>query len=88
MLNGWLWIVAALLLALAELLLPGYLFLGTAVGVGLMGLALLAGLWAGPFAWALVVTALASAAVMLVLRATLGARRGEVRIWHRDINEN
>ena len=59
MLNGWLWIVAALLLALAELLLPGYLFLGTAVGVGLMGLALLAGLWAGPFAWALVVTALA-----------------------------
>lgn len=86
--NGWLWIIAGLVLALLELLLPGYLFLGTAAAVGIMGVALLLGVWTGGFPAALVVTALLSGAVMLALRRALGVQRGQVRIWDRDINDD
>ena len=54
--NGWLWIIAALLLALIEMILPGYVFLGLAAAVGVMGVVLLAGLWGWGLPAALVVT--------------------------------
>ena len=85
--DGWWWLAAALVLALAEMLLPGYLLLGTAIATGLMGLALLAGLWAGTLPGALVVVALLSGAVWLALRQLAGRREGQVRIWRHDIND-
>lgn len=86
--NGWLWIVAAALIALIELAVPGYAFLGLGVGVAVIGLALLAGLWGGGLPLALLVTALIAAAVMLSLRRLFNHSRGEVRVWRRDINDN
>lgn len=86
--NGWLWLIAALLLALLELALPGWVFVGIAGAVGLMGLALLAGLWAGSLPMALVVTAILSGVIWLVLRRAMGVQQGQVRIWDRDINDN
>ena len=86
--NGWLWIVVALVLAALELALPGWFFLGAAIAVGLMGLALLAGIWTGGLPLALVVTALLTGAIWLALRGIFGTSRGEVRIWTRDINDN
>lgn len=44
-LNGWLWIVAALVLAVLELFLPGWIFMGIAGSVGVMGLLLISGIW-------------------------------------------
>lgn len=85
---GWLWIIAALILALLEIALPGWFFLGIAVAVGVMGLALLAGLWTGGMPVALVVTAVLSGVIWLLLRRIFGTSRGEVRIWTRDINDN
>ena len=86
--SGWLWIVAALVLAALELALPGWFFLGAAIAVGLMGLALLVGLWAGGMPMALVVTAILTGVIWLVLRRAFGTSRGEVKIWDRDINDN
>ena len=86
--NGWLWIIAALVLAALELALPGWFFLGAAIAVGLVGLALLAGLWTGGLPMALVVTAILTGVIWLVLRRIFGTSRGEVRIWDRDINDN
>ena len=86
--NGWLWIVVALVLAALELALPGWFFLGAAIAVGLIGLALLAGIWTGGLPLALVVTALLTGAIWLALRGIFGTSRGEVRIWTRDINDN
>lgn len=86
--NGWLWIIAALVLAALELALPVWLFLGTAIAVLLMGLALLAGLWTGGLPMALVVTALLTGVIWLALRRVFGSSRGEVRIWTRDINDD
>lgn len=86
--NGWLWIIVALLLAGLELALPSWFFLGSAIAVGLMGLLLLAGLWGGSLPVALVVTAALTAVVWLLLRRLMGVHKGQVRIWDRDINDN
>lgn len=85
--NGWIWLIAALLLAAVELLLPGWFFMGMAVAVGVMGLALLAGLWPWGLPVALVVTAALTGAVWLGLRRGLGSARGSVKVWDRDIND-
>ncbi|QRZ13000.1 hypothetical protein JWJ88_10540 [Paracoccus methylovorus] len=86
--NGWIWIIAALILAALELVLPGWFFLGLAGAVLLMGLALVLGLWGGGLPWALVVTAILTGVIWLVLRRVFGKNRGEVRRWTRDINDN
>lgn len=86
--NGWLWIIAALVLAGLELALPGWFFLGAAIATGLVGLALLLGLWVGGLPMALVVTAILTGVIWLVLRRVFGTSRGEVKIWDRDINDN
>ncbi|TRW95943.1 hypothetical protein FNJ84_13925 [Paracoccus sp. M683] len=86
--NGWLWLIAALVLALLELALPGWLFMGIALAVAIMGLALLAGLWTGGLPVALVVTAILSGVIWLILRRAIGVQKGQVRIWDRDINDN
>ena len=86
--NGWLWIIVALVLAALELALPGWFFLGAAIAVGLVGLALLAGLWTGGLPMALVVTAILTGVIWLILRRIFGTSRGEVKIWDRDINDN
>lgn len=86
--NGWLWVIAALVLALAELILPGYVFMGMAGAVAVMGVLLLTGLWAGGLPAALVVTAVLSGLIWLVLSRMAGVDRSNVRVWHRDINDN
>lgn len=85
--NGWLWLIAALILAGAELLIPGWVFMGLASSVGLMGVLLISGVWTAGLPITLVVTALLSAAVWLVFRRLWPSTRGTVRIWDRDINE-
>ncbi|MDS9466879.1 hypothetical protein RGQ15_04680 [Paracoccus sp. MBLB3053] len=86
--NGWLWVIAALLLGGLEMALPGWFFLGIALATGLMGLAILAGLWTAALPWALVVTAVLSGGIWLLLRRIFGSSRGDVRIWTRDINDD
>lgn len=86
-LNGWLWIIAALILAGLELAVPGWVFLGMAIAVAMMGLLLLADIWTATLPLTLVVTAILSGIVWLVLRRIVGIRKGQVRIWDRDIND-
>jgi membrane protein implicated in regulation of membrane protease activity len=85
--NGWLWLIAALVLAGIELFIPGWAFMGLAAAVGLMGVLLLSGWWTAGLPLTLVVTAILSALVWLVLRRLIGVNKGQVRIWDRDINE-
>ncbi|MDO5641406.1 MAG: hypothetical protein Q4G26_03315 [Paracoccus sp. (in: a-proteobacteria)] len=84
--NGWAWLIAAALLAAVELMIPGYVFLGTAIAVALVGLGLLAGITLGP-PILLIVTGILSLICWFLLRRTMGVRKGQVRIWDRDINE-
>lgn len=86
--NGWIWIIAALILAALELALPGWFFLGSAIAVLLMGIALLIGLWTGGLPMALVITAILTGVIWLGLRRAFGTSKGEVKVWTRDINDN
>lgn len=88
MMNGWLWLLAALVLAGVELALPAWVFLGLAISVALMGVVMLLGLWAFSLPVTLIVTALLSGVIWFGLRRLMGVRQDQVKIWHKDINDN
>lgn len=89
----WVWIAAGLVLAILEVLVPGYLFAGFAVGAvavgGWMGFGLPGSAWMGAgLVNALVVMAAVSVLAWLGLRQVLGVRKGQMKRIDHDINEN
>ncbi len=83
----WVWMVAAGLLAILELVLPAFVFLGFAGGAAITGLLVLVGLLGGSLSLMLAVFAVASLAAWLVLRAVFGRHEGQVKVWDRDVND-
>ncbi|SFS18985.1 NfeD family protein [Yoonia litorea] len=84
----WVWMAAALALATLEVLIPGYIFLGFAVGAAVMGLLMLFGISAGGLALTLAIFAGLSLLSYLAMRKFFGLRSGQVKIWDTDINDN
>lgn len=89
----WAWVVAGVGLAILELFVPGFVFVGFALGAVATGLLIWSGLW--PAGWMgghlshhLLVFAVLSLAFWLALRALLGVRKGQVKVIDRDINED
>jgi membrane protein implicated in regulation of membrane protease activity len=78
---------AALILATLEVLIPGYVFLGFALGAAVMGVLILLGISATGFALTLVIFAALSLLSYIVMRRVFGLRKGQVKIWDTDINE-
>ena len=83
----WAWVVLGLALGVLEILAPGYIFLGFAIGAVLTGIIVALGIPAGVPALILVF-AIASLIAWLILRRTMGVRQGQVKSWDRDINDN
>lgn len=85
----WVWIAAALVLSIIEVFVPVFVFLGMAVGAVVVGVGLAFGLlgWLATPSVLLLIFAAASVSAALVLRAVIGVRRGQVKIWDRDIND-
>ena len=83
----WVWMSGALILATLEVLLPGYIFLGFAIGAALMGLLILFGVSATGLALTLVIFAVLSLISYLVMRKFFALPKGQVKIWDTDINE-
>lgn len=86
----WVWVVGALTLAIVEVLAPAQIFLGFAVGAALTGLALLIGVpgLAGSLPATLLVFAILSLVAWITIRKAVGIRKGQVKVWDRDINED
>lgn len=84
----WVWIVAGFGLGVLEVIVPGYIFLGFAIGAVIIGAAVGLGLLGGNLPLLLLVFAVASLIAWLVLRKTMGVRAGQVKLWDRDINDN
>ena len=79
---------AGLVLAIAEMLIPAWIFLGFAVGAFAMGVMIALGIGSGlSLAWALVVFAVLSLNAYIGLRQLFGIRRSQVKVWDRDIND-
>jgi len=84
----WIWMVAALVLAIAEVLIPGWIFFGFAVGAFFLGSVIWLGIGTGlSMAWTLVIFAVLWLIASILMRQIFGIRRGQVKIWDRDIND-
>lgn len=89
----WVWGVAAIALAVGEVILPSFVLLGFAIGAGAIAMILLMG---GPLAvWLggslpvlLLVFAVVSLVSWLALRRWLGVYKGQVKTFDRDINKD
>lgn len=83
----WVWIVAGFGLGVLEILAPGYIFLGFAVGALLTGVLLGLGVLGGSLPLLLLVFAALSLVTWLVLRRVVGVTDSQAKIWHKDIND-
>ncbi len=86
----WVWMVGALLLAILEVVAPAQIFLGFAVGAAGVGVALLLGVpgLATSAPMMLLAFAVVSLLAWLALRQVLGIRKGQVKHFEHDINED
>ncbi|WP_138466427.1 NfeD family protein [Poseidonocella sp. HB161398] len=90
--DGWIWLLAAVVLGIGEVLLPGYVLLGFAIGAGAMGVVLMAG---GPLAAFLAGSvpalalgfALVSLGAWMALRRWAGGRAARGKRIDYDVNE-
>jgi len=83
----WVWVAFGLGLAIFELLAPGFIFLGFAVGAVVVGVMVAFGV-VFTLPWALLVFALISLVAWVGLRQVFGIRKGQLKTFHRDINED
>ncbi len=83
----WVWMSGALVLATLEVLVPGYIFLGFAIGAAMMGLLILFGVSASGLALTLVIFAVLSLISYLGMRKFFGLKTGQVKIWDTDVND-
>ena len=83
----WVWIVIGFALGVLEVLAPGYIFLGFAVGAVATGVLVGLGVL-GSLPVTLLVFAVASLVAWWVMRLMLGSHASKVKIWDRDINDN
>lgn len=84
----WVWMSAALVLATAEVIIPGWIFLGFAIGALVMGALLLIGVSGLSMSVTLVIFALLSLVAYLAMRKVFGLKTGQVTLFDRDINDN
>ncbi len=83
----WVWVAGGFLLGALEVAVPGFIFLGFAIGAVLTGLTVALGI-THAFAPLVFTWAVLSGLSWLALRAAFGARSGQVNLWDRDINVN
>ena len=84
----WVWVVAGFGLGVLEVLVPGFIFLGFAIGAVLTGVLVGIDVLGANVPLLMLVFAVLSVVAWLALRATMGVRSGQVKLWDRDINDN
>ena len=82
----WVWLSAALVLAILEVLVPGFIFLGFAIGAAAVALILFLPISIGPAAL-LATFAVLSLLAWGVLRRVFRRPDGQARIVRKDVND-
>ncbi len=83
----WLWLIVSLGLAIVELLAPGFLFLGFAIGALAVAMLLLNTSLALTLPALLLIFASLSLVAWLVLRRLFVSGKGQVKTFDYDIND-
>jgi len=84
----WAWVVLGFALGVLEVLAPGYIFLGFAVGAVLTGVLVGFGIAPAGLPALILLFSIASVVAWVTLRKTVGVRKGQVKLWNRDINDD
>ncbi len=82
----WAWVVFGVALGVLEVLVPGFIFLGFAVGAVLVGVLVGIGALGGSVPVLALVFAVLSLGAWVVLRRVVGVTKGQVKVWDKDIN--
>lgn len=83
----WIWLSAALILGILEVLVPGFVFLGFAIGAAAVALILLNTGMALSLPLLLLIFAALSLVAWLSLRKYFALPKGQVKIFKDDIND-
>jgi len=86
-LTWWIWLAGALVLGILEVTLPGFIFLGFAIGAAITGLLLLIPGMTPPLAVLMLIFAVLSLAAWLILRRKFAHPHGQVKTFEHDIND-
>lgn len=82
----WVWAAGAIALIILETMIPGFVFLGFAIGAACVALLVLIGPSIGLPAL-LVVFGAVSVVAWLIMRRAFGVREGQSKSFDKDINE-
>ena len=82
----WAWVVFGVALGVLEVLVPGFIFLGFAIGAVLVGVLVAIGALGGSVPVLALVFAVLSLGAWVVLRRVVGVKEGQVKVWDKDIN--
>ncbi len=86
-LTWWIWLAGALALGILELVLPGFIFLGFAIGAAITGLILVIPGVAPSLPILLLIFAVLSLIAWLILRRVFALPHGQVKTFQHDIND-
>lgn len=86
-LTWWIWLAAALALGILEIALPGFIFLGFAIGAAVTGLLLIFPGVTLSLPILLMIFAAFSLIAWLVLRRIFALPHGQVKTFRHDIND-
>lgn len=89
----WAWVSFAVVLAILEIFAPGFILLGFAAGAAMIGLLLGVGgpgaaVLTGSFPITLLLFSLFSLIAWVLLRRVAGVRKGQIKYFDKDINED
>ena len=82
----WVWVVFGVALAVLEVLVPGFVFLGFAIAAVMVGVLVAVGLLGSNVPVLVLVFAVLALAAFVVLRRVVGVTKGQVKVWDKDIN--
>lgn len=86
-LTWWLWLAGALVLGILEIFLPGFIFLGFAIGAAVTGIILLVPSLTPILPVLLLIFAVLSLIAWLGLRRMFALPHGQVKTFDHDIND-
>lgn len=84
----WVWVVFGVALGVLEVLVPGFIFLGFAIGAVLTGGLVALGVVGGNVPLLVFVFAVLSLICWIGLRQLVGVKEGQVKVWTKDVNDN
>jgi membrane protein implicated in regulation of membrane protease activity len=84
----WVWGLGAVVLLVLEVFAPGFLFLGFGAGAAFVAVLLALDIASGNPAVLALIFAVVSMAAWFAMRRIFGVRKGQVKVWDRDINDD